>query len=80
MISGAFYIGKPDGFRYMRAVAFRHFMQSFTFFIVPLINMCLTRRLGKKIRGFTLCEWLTVRPVMGFFPHISHTFAMNFLQ
>jgi hypothetical protein len=63
-ISGAFFWPLASGYwplawivrRYIRAVAFRHFMQSLIFFIVPLTRMFLTRRLGKKMRGFTLCE------------------------
>jgi hypothetical protein len=33
-------------------------------------------RLGSQRRLVNLWEWLTLLPYTGFFPHISHTFAM----
>ena len=42
----------------------------------PLIKARTAWRLGSNRRALTLCAWLTCRPTTGFFPQISHCFAM----
>jgi hypothetical protein len=43
---------------------------------VPSTTTLTFCRLGSQRRLVILWEWLTLWPYTGFFPHISHTFAM----
>jgi hypothetical protein len=55
-------------------------VQTKTRFGEPLMIARTRWTLGLQRRLVRTCEWLTLLPNEGFFPHVSQTEAMGFLQ
>ena len=54
--------------------AFRHLEQTRALRGLPLMTTRILCTLGVQRRLVFLCEWLTLKPNCGFFPHMSQTF------
>ena len=58
----------------MTLPAFMHLVQTLTRLTCPSITAVTFWILGRNMRFVTRCEWLTLRPADGLFPHTAQTF------